>query len=294
MTTERMSPLRRRMIEDMTIRGHGEKTKLDYIRAIKRFTAFLGRSPDSATAEDLRAWQLHMTEMNVSVTAFNQAITVLRFFFTVTCRRDELVRHMRFRHAPQRLPVTLSPEEVARLIEAAPGPGLKYKAALSIAYGAGLRASEIVNLKIGDIDSERMLIRVDQGKGRKDRNVMLSPSLLELLRDYWREARPQGWLFPGQQSVAPISARQLNRVVHAATTAAEISKRVSMHTLRHSFATHLLEENTDIRVIQVLLGHAKLDTTARYAHVATRTIRTVISPLDAMRLGRDREKTPPA
>ncbi len=294
MTTERMSPLRRRMIEDMTVRGHGEKTKLDYIRAIKRFAAFLGRSPDTATAEELRAWQLHMSETNVSVSTFNQAITVLRFFFTVTCGRDELVRHMRFRRAPRRLPVTLSPEEVTRLIEAAPGPGLKYKAALSIAYGAGLRASEVVNLKIGDIDSERMLIRVDQGKGRKDRNVMLSPSLLELLRDYWRETRPQGWLFPGQQSVAPISARQLNRVVHAAAAAAEIRKRVSKHTLRHSFATHLLEEDTDIRVIQVLLGHAKLDTTARYAHVATRMIRTVMSPLDAMRLGRDREKTPPA
>ena len=293
MTTERMSPLRRRMIEDMMVRGHGEKTKLDYIRAIKRFAAFLGRSPDTATAEELRAWQLHMSETNVSVSTFNQAITVLRFFFTVTCGRDELVRHMRLRRAPQRLPVTLSPEEVARLIEAAPGPGLKYKAALSIAYGAGLRASEIVNLKIGDIDSERMLIRVDQGKGRKDRNVMLSPSLLELLRDYWREARPQGWLFPGQQSVAPISTRQLNRVVHAAATAAEIRKRVSMHTLRHSFATHLLEENTDIRVIQVLLGHAKLDTTARYAHVATRTIRAVMSPRDAVRLGRDRDAKPP-
>ena len=294
MTPERMSPLRRRMIEDMMVRGHGEKTKLDYIRAIKRFAAFLGRSPDTATTEDLRAWQLHMTETNVSVANFNQAITVLRFFFTVTCGRDDLVRNMRLRRAPQRLPVTLSPDEVARLIEAAPGPGLKYKAALSIAYGAGLRASEVVNLKIGDIDSDRMLIRVEQGKGRKDRNVMLSPSLLELLRDYWREARPQGWLFPGQQSVAPISTRQLNRVVHAAATAAEIRKRVSMHTLRHSFATHLLEENTDIRVIQVLLGHAKLDTTARYAHVATRTIRAVMSPLDAVRLGRDRDAKPPA
>ena len=163
MTTERMSPLRRRLIEDMTVRGHGEKTKLDYIRAIKRFAAFLGHSPDSATAEELRAWQPHMSETNVSVSTFNQAITVLRFFFTVTCGRDELVRHMRLRRAPQRLPVTLSPEEVARLIEAAPGP---YKAALSIAYGAGLRASEIVNLKIGDIDSERMLIRVDQSLPR--------------------------------------------------------------------------------------------------------------------------------
>jgi site-specific recombinase XerD len=288
MTTERMTPLRRRMIEDMTVRGHGEKTKLDYLRAIRRFAAFLGRSPDTATAEDLRAWQLHMSETNVSVTSFNQAITVLRFFFTVTCGRGDLVRHMRFRRAPQRLPVTLSPEEVARLIEAAPGPGLKHRAALSIAYGAGLRTSEVVNLKLGDIDSERMLIRVDQGKGRKDRHVMLSPSLLALLRDYWREARPQGWLFPGRPPVTPISTRQLNRAVHAAADAAGIGKRVSLHTLRHSFATHLLEANTDIRVIQVLLGHAKLDTTARYAHVATRIIRDVTSPLDAARPGCNR------
>lgn len=181
--------------------------------------------------------------------------------------------------------MTLSPEEAARLIEAAPGPGLKYKAALSIAYGAGLRASEVVNLKIGDIDSDRMLIRVEQGKGRKDRHVMLSPSLLELLRDYWRAARPQGWLFPGRPPITPISTRQLNRAVHAAADAAGIAKRVSLHTLRHSFATHLLEANTDIRVIQVLLGHAKLDTTARYAHVATRIIRDVMSPLDAVRPG---------
>jgi site-specific recombinase XerD len=282
MTPERMNPLRRRMIEDMMVRGHGEKTKLDYIRAIRRFAAFLGRSPDTATAEDLRAWQLHMTETNVSVASFNQAITVLRFFFTVTCGRGDLVRNMRFRRAP------LSPEEVARLIEAAPGAGLKYKAALSIAYGAGLRTSEVVNLKIGDIDSDRMLIRVEQGKGRKDRHVMLSPHLLELLRDYWREARPQGWLFPGRPPVTPISTRQLNRAVHAAADAAGIGKRVSLHTLRHSFATHLLEANTDIRVIQVLLGHAKLDTTARYAHVATRIIRDVMSPLDAPRPDRNR------
>jgi site-specific recombinase XerD len=288
MTTERMSPLRRRMIEDMMVRGHGEKTKLDYIRAIRRFAAFLGRPPDTATAEDLRAWQLHMTETNVSVASFNQAITVLRFFFTVTCGRGDLVGNMRLRRAPQRLPVTLSPDEVARLIEAAPGPGIKYKAALSIAYGAGLRASEVVNLKIGDIDSERMLIRVEQGKGRKDRNVMLSPSLLELLRNYWREARPQGWLFPGRPPITPISTRQLNRAVHGAADAAGIAKRVSLHTLRHSFATHLLEANTDIRVIQVLLGHAKLDTTARYAHVATRIIRDVTSPLDAARPDRNR------
>ena len=294
MTTETMSPLRRRMIEDMKVRGYGEKTKADYLRAIKRFAAFLGRSPDTASPEDLRLYQLHMSESGVGVCLFNQTITVLRFFFTVTCDRGELIRHMRFRRAPQRLPVTLSREEMARLIDAAPGPGLKYKAAFSVAYGAGLRVSEVVSLRVGDIDSERMVIRVEQGKGRKDRQVMLSPHLLGLLRDYWREARPQGWLFPGRPPVAPMSARQLHRAVQTAADAAEIGKRVSPHTLRHSFATHLLEQNIDIRVIQVLLGHAKLDTTARYTPVATRTIRTVMSPLDAVGAGRRRRRMRPA
>jgi len=178
--------------------------------------------------------------------------------------------------------VVLSPDEVARLLDAA--PGLKYKAALSVAYGAGLRVSEVVALKIGDIDSKRMVIRVEQGKGRKDRYVMLSPHLLELLRAWWKLARPQGWLFPGRDRVQPMTTRQLNRACHAAAHMAEIGKPVSMHTLRHSFATHLLEQNIDIRVIQVLLGHAKLDTTALYARVATKTIQQVMSPLDRITL----------
>ena len=173
----------------------------------------------------------------------------------------------------------LSQEEVARLLEAA--PGLKYKAALSVAYGAGLRVSEVVALKVSDIDSERMTLRVEQGKGQRDRYVMLSPQLLELLREWWRAARPQAWLFPGQNPVNPMSARQLVRAVHAAAQAAGIAKRVSPHTLRHSFATHLLEQNVDIRVIQVLLGHAKLETTALYTRVAVNTIRDVTSPLGA-------------
>ena len=205
-------------------------------------------------------------------------MTALRFFFTVTLARSEVTERMPFVREPRKLPVVLSPEEVARLLEAA--PGLKYRAALSVAYGAGLRATEVVSLKIGDIDSTRMVIRVEQGKGRKDRYVMLSAHLLELLRAWWKAARPQGWLFPGQNRVNPLTTRQLNRACHAAAQMAEIDKRVSLHTLRHSFATHLLEQKIDIRVIQVLLGHKKLDTTALYTHVATKTIREVMSPLE--------------
>jgi site-specific recombinase XerD len=170
---------------------------------------------------------------------------------------------------------------------AAPGPGLKYRAALSISYGAGLRASEVCNLKIGDIDSNRMLIHVEQGKGQKDRKVMLSPGLLELLRAYWREARPQGWLFPGKPRINPISPRQLNRAFTSAKNMAGIGKPATLHTLRHSFATHLLEANTDVRVIQVLLGHARLNTTAIYAHVATKTIRGTVSPFETLKKLRD-------
>jgi site-specific recombinase XerD len=193
-----------------------------------------------------------------------------------------MARHLTFVREPRKMPAVLSPEEVARLLEAA--PGVKYKAALSVAYGAGLRVSEVATLKVSDIDSERMMLRVEQGKGRKDRHAMLSPVLLELLRDWWQIARPIAWLFPGRDPVQPISTRQLNRACHAAAVMAQIGKRVTPHTLRHSFATHLLEQNTDIRVIQVLLGHSKLETTALYTHIATNTIRAVTSPLDRLAL----------
>jgi len=278
MTDEAMSPLRRRMIEDMTIRKFAPKTQHDYVQRIKNFTAFLGRAPDTASFEDVRRYQLHLTARGVGVPTLNQTVATLRFFFRVTLKRHAIVDHTTFIHEPRKLPVVLSPEEVARLLNAA--AGLKYKAALSVAYGAGLRAAEVVSLKVCDIDSKRMIIRVEQGKGRKDRNVMLSASLLELLRGWWRAARPQGWLFPGRDRVQPMTTRQLNRACHAAAQMAEIDKRVSLHTLRHSFATHLLEQNVDVRVIQVLLGHAKLDTTALYTRVATKTIQQVMSPLE--------------
>ena len=290
MTEQAMSPLRRRMIEDMTIRKFAPKTQHDYLQRVKSFAAFLGRSPDTASFEDVRRYQLHLTMSGVGVPTVNQTVSTLRFFFRITLERHDILEHTHFIHEPRKLPVVLSPEEVARLLDAA--PGLKYKAALSVAYGAGLRAAEVVSLKINDIDSERMVIRVEQGKGRKDRYVMLSSHLLELLRAWWKAARPQGWLFPGRDRVQPMTTRQLNRACHAAAQMAEINKRVSLHTLRHSFATHLLEQNIDVRIIQVLLGHAKLDTTALYTRVATKTISEVMSPLEHI-AGRFKQAEPP-
>ena len=281
-----VSALRERMIEEMIVRGIGAKTRHDYVRHVRTFAAFIGRSPDTATAEDLRRFQLHQTQSGLQPPSINSAVSALRFFFTVTLDRPDLSRRLTIGRYPRRLPAVLSAEEVTLLLQAAPGP--KYRAALGTAYGAGLRAAEVVALKVGDIDSERMLLRVERGKGRKDRHAMLSPQLLGLLREWWREGRrlgallPGGWLFPGRNPIEPLSTRQLNRAVHAAAEAAGIKKRVSPHTLRHSFATHLLEQDTDIRVIQVLLGHAKLDTTALYTRVANNTIRTVTSPLDRL------------
>jgi site-specific recombinase XerD len=285
MTDTRISPLRQRMIDDMTIRKMASKTQAAYIRAVKNFTIFLGRSPDTANSEDLRRFQLHLASSGVSAPTQNATVTALRFFFAVTLGRRGATDHLPFVRQPRKLPVVLSLDEVARLLDAAqsssPG-GLKYEAALSVAYGAGLRASEVVSLKLADIDSTRMVIRVEQGKGRKDRYAMLSPPLLDLLRAWWREGRQQGWLFPGQNPINPLTTRQLNRACHAAAEAAGIDKRVSLHTLRHSFATHLLEQKVDVRVIQVLLGHKKLETTALYAQVATRTLREVKSPLERL------------
>ena len=275
-----ISPLRQRMIDDMTARRFKEKVQKAYVRHIRTFAAFLGRSPDTATSEDLRRFQLHLAQQQVSPGSINAAIAALRFFFTVTLERPDLVRPLRIVNEPRKAPVVLSQEEVARLLEAE--PGLKYKAALSVAYAAGLRVSEVANLKVSDIDSERMTLRVEQGKGQRDRYVMPSPRLLELLRDWWWAARPRVWLFPGQNPINPITPRQLNRAVTAAKNLAGISKRISPHTLRHSFATHLLEQGVDIRVIQVLLGHAKLETTALYTRVAVNTVRDVKSPLERL------------
>jgi site-specific recombinase XerD len=281
MTDKAISPLRQRMIEDMTIRHYGAKTQHDYVRNVRDFALFLGGSPDLAEPEDLRRYQLHLASQGAAPGKMNAAVSALRFFFRVTLARSGFGEHMATVRQPNRLPVVLSTEEVALLLHCA--PSLKHKAALSVAYGGGLRASEVVHLQIGDIDSARMLIRIEQGKGRKDRYVMLSPDLLDLLRSWWREAKPRGWLFPGQDRVSPMTTRQLNRAFHAAKTMAAIDKPVSLHTLRHCFATHLLEQKTDIRIIQALLGHAKLDTTARYTRVALKTISEIDSPFTLLK-----------
>ncbi len=279
-----ISPLRQRMLDDMALRKLSAQTQRNYVRAVKNFTRFLGRSPDTAEAEDLRRYQLRMVAQGTSRTTLNATITGLKFFFEVTLDRPEAMKKMHHVYQPRRLPEILSIEEIARLFRAT--DSLKYQAAFGVAYGAGLRASEVVHLKVTDIDSERRVIRVEQGKGRRDRYAMLSPTLLGMLRAWWREGRaqrqllPGGWLFPGQNPVNPLSVRQLSRAFQLARTAAEIDKRVSLHSLRHAFATHLLDRHEDIRLIQVLLGHKKLENTARYSHVAAKLLREVKGPLE--------------
>jgi integrase/recombinase XerD len=283
-STVAVSPLRQRMIEDMRMRKLGDKTQVQYIRAVKKLAAYLKRSPDTETAEELRSFQLHLVENGTTGVTINVTITGLRFFFEHTLDKPEVMRKMSSVRVPRRMPIILSMQEMARLLQGATHP--KHRAALSVAYGAGLRASEVVHLRVDDIDSERMMLRIDQGKGMKDRYALLSPVMLDLLRSWWRIARRQGrmldhgWMFPGMNPINHLTTRQLSRIVKDAADEGGIVKPVSMHTLRHSFATHLLERKVDIRRIQVLLGHKKLDTTALYAQVATETLREVISPLE--------------
>ena len=285
-TQKPISPLRQRMTDDMRMRKLGEKTQYHYLRAVRQFAKYLGRSPDTATVEDLRNYQLYLVDHGTSPASLNSAISGLKFFCNVTLDRPELMAKMQPVHLPRKLPEIMSPDEVKRLIAAA--GNLKHQTALALAYATGLRVNEVVHLKVGDIDSQRMTLRVEQGKGQKDRFAMLSPLLLERLRVWWRVARAQGkmldggWLFPGLDPIEHLSTRQLNRAIHAAADEAGIDKRISMHSLRHAFATHLLEQKVDIRLIQVLLGHKKLETTALYAQVATDILREVVSPLERL------------
>lgn len=284
-----ISPLHRRMLEDMKARQLSSGTQKYHIRSCRRFAAFLQRSPDSATAEDIRRFQLHLSESGMSIGNRNRTMTGLRFLFRVTLRRLDLAAEIYHIREPQKIPLVMSPDEVRRLLAMA--PNLRVRLLLSLAYGCGLRAGEVVRLRAGDIDAAQGIIRIVQAKGRKDRNVMLPDDLLTLLRQWW-QVRPKGcdgglppergWLFPGGNPGRPLTTRQFSRLFHEAAASAGISKPVTLHTLRHSFATHLLERGTDIRHIQALLGHHKLDTTARYTRVATGTISAIESPLEPL------------
>ena len=277
-----MTLLRRRMLEDMKVRNLSPATQRCHVHAVAKFAEHFNRSPDRLGLAEIRAYQIHLTSIGVSWAVFNVAVCALRFFYGVTLGRAAMVDRIPYARQRQELPVILSAEEVARFFAAA--PSLKHRMALMTAYAAGLRVSEVVRLKITDIDSGRMLIRIEQGKGGRDRYVMLSPQLLVVLRAYWREARPAHWLFPGRDQTRPLDVSTLQWACRNARTAAKLGKPVTVHTLRHSFATHLLEAGTDIRTIQVLLGHRNLSTTARYTQVAATTISNTASPFDRLKL----------
>jgi len=281
-TLRAVSPLRRRMIDDMSLRNLSPATQRSYLHAVTKFSRYFGRSPDRLGLEDVRAFQVHLVSQGISWPALNQTVCALRFFYGVTLDRGEIPERIVYARTPRKLPVILSADEVVRFLEAV--PSLKTRIALTAAYAAGLRASEAVSLKVADIDSDRMLIQVCHGKGAKDRTLMLSQQLLTILRTYWRLTRPGEWLFPGRSPDKPIDVQVLHAACRSATKAAGLVKRVSVHTLRHSFATHLLENGTDIRIIQVLLGHNNLSSTTRYTQVSSGLIRKTASPLDRLRL----------
>ena len=277
-----MTPLRRRLLDDMTVRNLSPATQQSYVYAVAKFSRFFGLPPDRLGVEEVRAYQIHLAGQGMSWSHINQVSCALRFFFGVTLgRKDAAVRIVSAKE-PKKLPTVLSADEIARFLQAV--PGLRNRAALTTAYSAGLRVSEVVTLRIGDIDSSRMVIRVEHGKGGKDRYVMLSPQLLAILRTYWRLAKPAHWLFPGRAGDRPVSVGTLQAACRVATREAGLEKSVTVHILRHSFATHLLEAGTDIRIIQVLLGHARLTTTAIYTRVATHLIASTTSPLDHLTL----------
>jgi site-specific recombinase XerD len=295
--TNTISPLRQRMIEDMAARKLNPHTQRSHIYSCKRFAAWLKRSPDTATPDEVRRFQLHLVESGASICNRNRIMTGVRFLFRVTLRRHDLAAEVWHIKEPQKLPPVMGPEEIKRLLTLA--TSLKARTMLTLAYGCGLRAGEVVRLRAGDIDSEQMIIRIVQSKGRKDRHVMLPTEVLDLLRQWWK-VRPsrhdagiapeQRWLFPGRNDRLglPVTTRQFGRLFKDAAKAAGLRKALSLHTLRHSFATHLLERGTDIRLIQALLGHDKLETTARYTRVATGMIAKIESPLDDLKAPRRR------
>lgn len=275
-----MSPLRRRMIEDMTIRNLSPSTQQSYIYAIAKFSRHFGRSPDRLSLEQVRAYQLHLIKQKRSWSHINQVACALRFFYGITLGQTEAFERIVGGQKPDKLPLVLNAEEIVRFLRAV--PGLRNRIVLTAAYAAGLRVGEVVRLKVASIDSRRMLIYVENGKGGRDRYAMLSPRLLEILRVYWKRVRPGLWLFPGRDPGGHVTVRAVQAARRAARRRARLGKPVTVHTLRHSFATHLLERGIDIRIIQALLGHTDLDSTARYAQVATNLIASTASPFDQL------------
>jgi integrase/recombinase XerD len=277
----RMTPLRRRMIEEMKRRNLATRTIEVYVSRVAHFARYFGRSPEVLGREEVRSYLLHLVqEKKVSWSVFNQTVAALRFLYEVVLDRQGVLVRIVCPKQPKRLPVVLSLEEVARFFAAI--TSVKHRAILMTAYAAGLRISEVVALRVEDIDSKRMVLRVRQGKGRKDRNVMLSPRLLTLLREYWKIARPTDWLFPGKIPGQPITVGTVHRICVQAAQTAGLDKHVTVHTLRHSFATHLLEAGTNIRTIQMLLGHRNIKTTAVYTHISPIALETTRSPLDQL------------
>jgi integrase/recombinase XerD len=286
-----MTPLRRRMIEDMTLRNFAPHTITAYTQCVARFAGHFHTSPEHLGSEHVRSYLLHLVrERHLAWSSYNQARGALQFLYRVTLGQDGVVAQVACPKTPKTLPVVLSLEEMAQFLDAL--HNLKHRAVLMTAYAAGLRLSEVVTLRVEDIDSARMVIHLRQAKGHKDRDVMLSPRLLAILRQYWKIQRPAPFLFPGRNPDRPISPRAVQKACEHALAASGLSKHVHMHTLRHSFASHLLESGTDLRTIQILLGHRSLSTTARYIHVATAALRSTRSPFDGLELSPGGETQP--
>jgi integrase/recombinase XerD len=276
-----MTPLRQLFIEDMQLRGLAPTTQRSYIRNVAEFAKFYNKSPEDLDLEAIRQYEIHLlNERKLSPQSVNTFVSSVQFLYTVTLEMPWDKQCFPRVRIAETLPVVLDPEEVAGFFDCV--PSLKYRAALMLCYGAGLRIAEAAAIKVSDIDSKRMLIRVEQGKGKKDRYVMLSPRLLCVLRRYWRAAKPRVWMFPSWRGTRHLTSTSLSNACRDASKQCGLTKRITAHTLRHSFATHLLENGTDTRVIQVLLGHSRIDTTARYTRVAAHVIAGTPSPLDSL------------
>jgi integrase/recombinase XerD len=275
-----MTPLRQRLLDDLRMRNMSVHTQNAYVRAVAQFAKHFNRPPDQLTQEHVREYLLHLIRLGRVWDTYNQIRCGLHFFYRVTLGKDWPLERLPCAKIPKRLPVVLNRDEVRQFF--ATTCRLKARAMLMMAYAAGLRAAEVTRLHVADIDSTRMLIRVRQGKGQKERYVMLSPVLLETLRAYWRKHRPTEWLFPGPDPTKPVGSITFARVCAGVSDRSGLGKRVTPHTLRHTFATHLLEDGVDIRTIQTLLGHRSLRTTALYTYVAPEKVAATKSPLDAL------------